>query len=89
MTSPFKTYERTVRQTKNVATVTADNIGQIAAIIKGHVDYSGDEPVLVVPSQSRPWKVKVGWEVELYASDPPSIANANGFNRDGDWHEAD
>jgi len=85
-TPPFVTYERTVRQTKKIALVTAENIGQIAQLVKGKVDYSSGDPELILPGD-RPWRVRVGWHVELMAGDPPRISNANGFNGDGDWRE--
>ncbi|HET6868933.1 MAG TPA: hypothetical protein VFH80_23680 [Solirubrobacteraceae bacterium] len=85
--APFVTYERTVRQTKEVAEVTPENIGQIAALIGGSVDYAGGEPVLVVPhvGGSAPWRVEVGCMVSLLGN---RLLNENGFNRNGDWSRA-
>lgn len=80
---PFVKYTRTVEQTKVVAEVTTENIWQIAAAAKASVDYSGDEPALVVIVEAgRPWRVPVGREVQLLGE---RIVNAAGFNRDGDW----
>ena len=82
---PFMRYERTVRETRDVAEVTAENIGQIAALVGGQVDYSTGEPVLIVPGAPNPWRVKVGWHVSLNGD---RLMNQNGFNRDGDWRLA-
>lgn len=81
--APFESYERMVRQTRHVAQVTEQNVGQIAALIGGQVDYSGDTPVLVVPSEHKPWRVKVGWTLSWIGSG--RVANANGFNYDETW----
>ena len=83
--SPFVTYERWVHETKRVATVTPENIGAIAAMVRAQVDYSGGRPVLVVdlePANSR--RIKVGTQVSLLGD---QLMNQNGFNRDGDWTE--
>ncbi|UQN29466.1 hypothetical protein [Brachybacterium kimchii] len=49
--SPFKTYEVTTVRTVTVATITKENIGQIAALIKGKVDYSDEGPTLIEPGR--------------------------------------
>lgn len=80
--APFVTYTRWVQVTRDIAEVTEQNIGQIAAVIGGQVDYSEGEPVLIVPGEPQPWRVKVGWTVSLNGG---RLMNQNGFNRDGDW----
>lgn len=79
---PFVRYERTRVETRYVAEVTEQNIGQIAALIGTQIDYSKGEPELIVPSKNSPWRVKIGWHVSLLGT---SLQNQNGFNRDGDW----
>lgn len=87
---PFVTYTRTVEETKVVAEVTEENIGQIAAHIKASVDYTGDEPVLCIDRDDgrRPWRIPVGMRISLLGGVGPGVVNANGFNRDGDWTAA-
>lgn len=81
----FKTYKRTRVDTLSVATVTSENIGVIAAMIGGSVDYSGDEPVLIDPSKGRTFRIKIGWQISLIGD---RIVNQNGFNTSGEWEEA-
>lgn len=84
---PFVTYTRTVEETKVVAEVTEENIGQIAAYIKACVDYTGEEPALVIhrADQRGPWRIPVGMRISLIGGASRSVMNANGFNHDGDW----
>jgi len=83
----FTKYERTRREEIAVAVVTRENIGELAALVKGQVDYRGskragqesDEPVLVVasPSTGGEWRIKLGWTV---SHDGETLVNQNGFN---------
>lgn len=75
--SPFKTYEVTKVETKTVATITEQNIGHIATLIKGTVDYSGDKPVLIEPDRSNGMVWRVGMEVGLLG--PRKLINMSGF----------
>lgn len=82
----FQTFERIRVERTRVATITEDNIHQIARSVGGAVDYSEGEPFIVLPDKpDKPkFKWKVGWEVR---SSGRGLVNMNGFNRDGDWKE--
>lgn len=84
----FATYERTVLEVARVATVTAENVGQLAALVGGSVDYSEGEPVLVVKtkSSSSPWRIPLGFQVKHLEG--VGLVNMNGFNQDGSWKRA-
>lgn len=79
--SPFKTYEVTTVRTVTVATITEENIGQIAALIKGKVDYSGDSPTLIDPNRSIGMIWRLGMTVRLLGS---SLVNESGVLTDRD-----
>lgn len=79
--SPFKTYEVTTVKTVTVAVITKENIGQIAALIKGKIDYSDDTPTLVesIRNGGKVWRL--GMTVGMFGS---SLVNQSGVltNRD-------
>lgn len=79
--SPFKTYEVTTVKTVTVAVITKENIGQIAALIKGKVDYSGDAPTLIEPDRNGGKVWRLGMTIEMFGS---SLVNQSGVltNRD-------
>ena len=78
---PFKTYEVTTIRTVTVATITEENIGQIAALIKGKVDYSGEAPTLIETDRSYGMVWRLGMTVGLAGS---TLVNQSGVltNRD-------
>ena len=71
---PFKTYEVTKVERLTVATITEENIGQIAKTIGGTVDYSGEQPVLHDPDGKMRWKV--GMDVSPFNG---RLMNCSGF----------
>lgn len=79
--SPFKTYEVTTVRTVTVATITEENIGQIAALIKGKVDYSGEAPTLIESDRSNGMVWRLGMTVGMLGS---NLVNNSGVltNRD-------
>lgn len=86
----FTRYERTQVLIKHVATVTRENIGQIAELIKGSVDYRGQEPRLISERTGKKWHISIGDTIGFVGTerDPRFLRNENGFNRSGDWKEA-
>jgi hypothetical protein len=88
----IRTYERTVVQRKQIVDLTVDNIAQVAQLLKATVDYTGEEPVLIIRDNSKsPWKVPPGFSLEIFGLDSGDlrVMNANGFNFKGDWSEVD
>lgn len=72
--APFERYVRDRREGRNVAVVDEKNVGQIAALIRGHVDYTHTEPRLVVPAGAtggREWSIRMGEEVSARVDGPP------------------
>lgn len=87
----FRTYTRTVVETREVVEVTIENIGRIAARFAGQVDYAEDLPILILPSYDpaiKPWRIRIGQMLSYYKSGDELIPSyVNGFNHDGDWTE--
>jgi len=83
MSDLFKTYKRHETHVLEVATITEENISQIAALVKGSVDYSGDAPVLIDNDRKMTWKI--GWQVSY--QEGVGLINQNGFNSSGHWEE--
>ena len=79
--SPFKTYEVTTVRTVTVATITEENIGQIAALVKGKVDYSGETPTLIEPDRRGGMVWKLGMTVGMLGS---NLVNKSGVLTDLD-----
>lgn len=79
--SPFRTYEVTTVRTVTVATITEENIGQIAALIKGKIDYSGKSPTLIEPDRSNGMIWRLGMTVGLLGS---NLVNQSGILTDRD-----
>ncbi|WP_347042042.1 hypothetical protein [Brachybacterium nesterenkovii] len=71
---PFKTYEVTTVKRLTVATITEENIGQIAKTIGGIVDYSGERPVLRESDGRMRWTV--GMDVSPFDG---GLSNSSGF----------
>lgn len=85
MTELFKTFKRVKTEWVDVATITEDNIHLIAQELGWAVDYSGGAPVLFDANKpDMEWKT--GWQVSLFNG---GLKNQNGFNRNGDWIEAE
>jgi len=84
--APFVTYTRMVKETQVVAQVTPENVGALAALISGKVDYSADKPALVVIYHGREWRVSMGEWVSLTGgSHQPQIMRSSDINRNGGW----
>lgn len=72
--NPFKVYEVTRVERRAIATITEENIGQIARTVGGIVDYSGEQPVLREPDGRMRWTV--GMDVSPFDG---GLSNSSGF----------
>jgi hypothetical protein len=76
----FTRYSRTITETRDIVTVDEGNIGLLAAMIGGAVDYTRGNPELV--DASRNWRIQIGWQLSLQNG---QLVNQNGFNNDNTW----
>lgn len=80
----FTRYERL--ETRDVATITEENIGHLARLFRWTVDYTGEDPVLVKPDDGHGYggrRFKVGDHVDNQGN-PSSVL---GWSQAGTWQE--
>lgn len=80
MSELFTTYERVKTERVTVATITDENIHEVAKLAEASVHYSSAKPYILQEGVNWP----VGRVVRLMGK---KLVNMNGFNRTEDWKE--